>query len=94
MGFFIGEFIWNFADFKTNQAYTRVGGNKKGIFTRQRQPKAAALLVRQRYHTMAHAENGLLAVPGDLFDYVYEGAPVNGSQPENNELFQSGTKLN
>uniref|UniRef100_A0A1I8P6B0 Beta-glucuronidase n=1 Tax=Stomoxys calcitrans TaxID=35570 RepID=A0A1I8P6B0_STOCA len=47
---FIGEFVWNFADFKTEQAYIRVGGNKKGVFTRNRQPKAAAHLLRERYY--------------------------------------------
>lgn len=33
---FIGELIWNFADFMTKQDYTRAVGNHKGIFTRQR----------------------------------------------------------
>lgn len=28
---------------------SRVGGNKKGIFTRQRQPKMAAHVLRERY---------------------------------------------
>ncbi|XP_024082283.1 beta-glucuronidase isoform X2 [Cimex lectularius] len=51
--FFIGEMIWNFADFKTEQSTTRVGGNKKGIFTRTRQPKTAAHHVRKRYHQLA-----------------------------------------
>lgn len=80
LGFFVGEFIWNFADFKTNQAYTRVGGNRKGIFTRQRQPKAAAQLVRQRYHAIAQSElrsYALTVAPPthDLFEYVFEAAP-------------------
>uniref|UniRef100_A0A8B9TP04 Beta-glucuronidase n=1 Tax=Anas platyrhynchos TaxID=8839 RepID=A0A8B9TP04_ANAPL len=39
----IGELIWNFADFMTNQGTTRVLGNKKGIFTRQRQPKSCCV---------------------------------------------------
>ncbi|XP_031559949.1 beta-glucuronidase-like [Actinia tenebrosa] len=47
--FFIGEMIWNFADFLTTQGITRVVGNKKGILTRERQPKAAAFILRQRY---------------------------------------------
>ncbi|KAM7441552.1 hypothetical protein ABFA07_009429 [Porites harrisoni] len=47
--FFVGELIWNFADFMTKQQITRVVGNKKGILTRQRQPKAAARVLRQRY---------------------------------------------
>ncbi|XP_059484604.1 beta-glucuronidase-like [Neocloeon triangulifer] len=53
-GFFIGEMIWNFADFMTNQDYTRVGGNRKGVFTRDRQPKEGAFVLRQRYLELAH----------------------------------------
>ncbi|XP_050002257.1 beta-glucuronidase isoform X1 [Alexandromys fortis] len=45
----VGELIWNFADFMTNQSPIRVIGNKKGIFTRQRQPKSAAFILRERY---------------------------------------------
>uniref|UniRef100_A0A1B0GCD1 Glycoside hydrolase family 2 catalytic domain-containing protein n=1 Tax=Glossina morsitans morsitans TaxID=37546 RepID=A0A1B0GCD1_GLOMM len=51
---FIGEFVWNFADFKTEQTYTRVGGNRKGVFTRSRQPKAAAYALRQWYFALAY----------------------------------------
>uniref|UniRef100_A0A6M2DP63 Beta-glucuronidase n=1 Tax=Xenopsylla cheopis TaxID=163159 RepID=A0A6M2DP63_XENCH len=68
-GFFIGEFIWNFADFKTAQSTTRVGGNKKGIFTRQRQPKAAAHHLRTRYHLLAEQiDKKPLEI--DLFKYT------------------------
>ncbi|XP_034994652.1 beta-glucuronidase [Zootoca vivipara] len=49
----IGELIWNFADFMTDQGTTRVLGNKKGIFTRQRQPKSAAFVLRERYWKLA-----------------------------------------
>ncbi|MCL5971229.1 MAG: beta-glucuronidase [Firmicutes bacterium] len=52
--FIIGEHVWNFADFATKQSPTRVLGNRKGIFTRQRQPKAAAYLLRDRW---THGEN-------------------------------------
>ena len=34
---FSGEMIWNFADFMTKQEPRRVAGNKKGVFTRERQ---------------------------------------------------------
>lgn len=51
--FFIGEMIWNFADFQTAQDLKRVGGNKKGIFTRTRQPKAVAHVLRERYHSIS-----------------------------------------
>ncbi|XP_028662818.1 beta-glucuronidase [Erpetoichthys calabaricus] len=50
----IGELIWNFADFMTVQSTTRVVGNKKGIFTRQRQPKAGAFILRDRYWNLAN----------------------------------------
>ncbi|XP_036134908.1 beta-glucuronidase isoform X1 [Molossus molossus] len=50
----VGELIWNFADFMTNQTPQRVMGNKKGIFTRQRQPKHAAFLLRDRYWKLAN----------------------------------------
>ncbi|XP_022257427.1 beta-glucuronidase-like isoform X2 [Limulus polyphemus] len=53
-GFFIGELIWNFADFMTIQKINRVVGNKKGIFTRERQPKAAAKVLRCRYLHLAN----------------------------------------
>ncbi|XP_060522548.1 beta-glucuronidase [Cylas formicarius] len=68
-GFFIGEFIWNFADFKTAQVYTRVGGNKKGIFTRSRQPKSSAHHIRKRYWGLAN-EYFNATFPEDLETYV------------------------
>jgi beta-glucuronidase len=46
----IGEHVWNFADFATAQAVHRPGGNHKGVFTRDRQPKAAAWLLRDLWH--------------------------------------------
>ncbi|XP_076669148.1 beta-glucuronidase [Andrena cerasifolii] len=68
-GFFIGEFIWNFADFRTAQTYIRVGGNKKGIFTRERQPKMAAYHVRKRYCALQKELDGT-EIPTDLEDYI------------------------
>ncbi|MEM9159644.1 MAG: glycoside hydrolase family 2 TIM barrel-domain containing protein, partial [Verrucomicrobiota bacterium] len=49
LDFLIGEHVWNFADFKTKQGVRRAMGNRKGIFTRQRQPKQAAFLLRERW---------------------------------------------
>jgi len=43
----VGAHVWNFADFKTAQTINRVGGNKKGVFTRDRQPKLAAHVLRR-----------------------------------------------
>lgn len=46
---FIGEQLWNFADFSTIQGPMRVEGNRKGILTRDRQPKMAAHWLRRRW---------------------------------------------
>ncbi|KAH8233247.1 hypothetical protein KR026_005870 [Drosophila bipectinata] len=86
---FIGEFVWNFADFRTAQsgiifyihlefilkhylsilAITRVGGNKKGVFTRNRQPKEVAFLLRRRYFALAQ-ELHQCQLPEDLTVYI------------------------
>jgi beta-glucuronidase len=46
----VGEQIWNFADFAVASGILRAGGiNRKGIFTRAREPKAAADTLRRRW---------------------------------------------
>jgi beta-glucuronidase len=45
----VGEHVWAFADFVTTSGIMRVGGNKKGVFTRDREPKAAAYALRRRW---------------------------------------------
>jgi beta-glucuronidase len=45
----VGEHVWAFADFATTTGIMRVGGNKKGVFTRDREPKAAAHALRRRW---------------------------------------------
>ncbi|XP_037782675.1 beta-glucuronidase-like isoform X5 [Penaeus monodon] len=52
-GYFIGEMIWNFADFVTPMEYNRPGACMKGLFTRARQPKMAGHLMRMRYWSLA-----------------------------------------
>ena len=47
--FIKGELVWNFADFQTTEGIFRVNGNKKGVFTRERQPKDAAFIFRKRW---------------------------------------------
>lgn len=46
---FVGEQVWNFADFRTTPGIHRVDGNKKGIFTRDRRPKGSAFFLRGRW---------------------------------------------
>ena len=47
--FVIGEHLWAFADFMTSFGLRRFDGNKKGIFTRQRQPKSVAFVIKDRW---------------------------------------------
>ncbi|KAL4914496.1 glycosyl hydrolases family 2, TIM barrel domain-containing protein [Aspergillus aurantiobrunneus] len=51
----VGEHVWNFADFQTNVGIQRVDGNKKGVFTRDRKPKAAAYSLRARWRGLTSA---------------------------------------
>ncbi|QGU05389.1 beta-glucuronidase [Corynebacterium comes] len=54
----VGEQMWNFADFQTKYGFARVDGNKKGAFTRDRRPKAAARYLRERWTSMEAARYG------------------------------------
>jgi beta-glucuronidase len=49
----VGEQVWNFADFATASSVGRVAGNRKGVFTRDRKPKAAAFVLRRRWRKLA-----------------------------------------
>jgi beta-glucuronidase len=49
----VGEHVWNFADFMTKQGVNRVMGNRKGIHTRERQPKLAAHYMRKRWRALS-----------------------------------------
>lgn len=46
---FIGEQLWNFADFQTKFGINRVQGNKKGIFNRAREPKMVVRYLKERW---------------------------------------------
>lgn len=47
----LGAHVWNFADFKVGQSITRVVCNRKGIFTRSRQPKMVAHTLQRLWTT-------------------------------------------
>jgi beta-glucuronidase len=49
----VGEQIWNFADFATSSGVIRVDGNKKGVFTRDRRPKAVTAHLRRRWRGLS-----------------------------------------
>ncbi len=49
LDFMIGEHVWAYCDFQTKQGLNRVDGNKKGVFTRNRQPKMAAFRLKERW---------------------------------------------
>lgn len=44
---FLGAHVWNFADFRVGQTLNRVIFNRKGVFTRARQPKLVAHTLRR-----------------------------------------------
>ena len=77
-GVLVGEHVWNFADFMTGAGVTRVVGNRKGIFTRNRQPKLAARTLRERYHRLINESRGLGADPNQKnpFLLVFAGVGV------------------
>ena len=56
--FIRGEQVWAFADFQTSEGIHRLDGNKKGVFTRQRQPKAAAFYLKQRWESLPEHYKG------------------------------------
>lgn len=60
--FLVGEMPWNFADFMTLQGITRVVGNKKGLLTRQRQPKMSGHVIRDRYIRMVRGDANICAI--------------------------------
>lgn len=47
--FCAGTHVWNFADFLTPQHFRRVVLNRKGVFTRVREPKASAFWLRDHW---------------------------------------------
>lgn len=47
-----------------------MGGNKKGVFTRNRQPKASAHLLRKRYFQLASQIDNYRSVPEDVYEYT------------------------
>ena len=69
----VGEQVWNFADFQTKNGFARVDGNKKGVFTRDRKPKAAA-------HALRHAVDRALAQNRRLNHRHDAPTPREGSQ--------------
>ncbi|WP_043932016.1 beta-glucuronidase [Bacillus sp. EB01] len=46
---FVGEQLWNFADFQTKFGIMRVQGNKKGVFNRAREPKMVVRYLKDRW---------------------------------------------
>ncbi len=54
----IGEHIWTFADFKTQEEVKRVILNHKGVFTRDRQPKLAAHYLKELWRATFPSVNG------------------------------------
>lgn len=50
--FIVGLHVWNFADFRTPQNPGRTILNRKGVFTRDRQPKMSALILSSLFNNL------------------------------------------
>lgn len=48
----VGEQLWNFADFETWTGLIRIQGNHKGVFSRNREPKMVARVLRERWKSI------------------------------------------
>lgn len=55
---------------------SRVGGNKKGVFTRDRQPKASAHLFRKRNFKLALEIDNFRDAPADVEEYITQSKNV------------------
>ncbi|MEM2341629.1 MAG: glycoside hydrolase family 2 TIM barrel-domain containing protein [Candidatus Bathyarchaeia archaeon] len=56
--YIVGLHVWNFADFRTPQNPGRTILNRKGIFTRDRQPKMSAIVLSQLFNNLSRHDNG------------------------------------
>nr|CAD7435406.1 unnamed protein product [Timema monikensis] len=68
-GYFIGELLCYLIDFQEKQDYNYVDNIKMGVLTRQRQPKEAAYLLRQRYYSLAQQLDNT-SLPDDILPYI------------------------
>jgi beta-galactosidase/beta-glucuronidase len=94
--FVVGTHVWNFADFAANQSVMRVGGmNMKGVFTRARQPKLAAHVLRELWtqpvknesvlqtESVAEAPAGGPVTGGDIHAFMENIArKLDGKKPD------------
>lgn len=77
--FVAGMQVWNFADFAAVQSITRVGGmNMKGVFTRARQPKMAAHVLREFWALSSGPASDAESVPDEKMDSLAAGPDVEG----------------
>ncbi len=54
----VGLHVWNFADFRTPQTPWRTILNRKGIFTRDRQPKLSVAILSSLFNKLGYLERG------------------------------------
>ncbi len=80
--FVVGMQVWNFADFAAVQSITRVGGmNMKGVFTRSRQPKLAAHVIREIWSKRTSEDT-----QGNKMDMVLESENITGTDITTSEI--------
>lgn len=76
-----------------NLAYKRVGGNKKGVFTRNRQPKSSAHLLRRRYFALSQEIDQYQLVPNDLYVYVTNSTSMDTMPKISKYMFDDTASL-
>ncbi|XP_068680105.1 beta-glucuronidase-like [Montipora foliosa] len=77
--FLVGEMIWTFADYDVLESFEPFSAKTKGLLTRQRQPKASAHAIRQRYQALVMDAHPRFT--GDeLLDILIRFKPHHGSQ--------------
>ncbi len=77
--FVAGMQVWNFADFAAVQSIMRLGGmNMKGVFTRARQPKMAAHVLREFWVTKAGSASKVDSAPEEKTDSLEVDSAMEG----------------
>ena len=96
--FVAGMQVWNFADFAAVQSIMRVGGmNMKGVFTRARQPKMAAQVLREFWKNsrrLADSEPGMQPAEAAVSAQSGEASAVSKLNDIHSALTNLAARLN
>ncbi|KAK2574053.1 Beta-glucuronidase [Acropora cervicornis] len=77
--FLVGEMTWTFADYDVLESFDLISANSKGLLSRQRQPKASAHVLRQRYQAL-EMDTHPRFTGDELLDILIRFKPHRGSE--------------